>query len=145
MKDILDPVIKITLAAKPPSYKTVLDLDRKIREKIVPSGFDGIKAKTDTSPSAYLQAGILTQFRTITMLHLHRSFFAQALLDYPENPLRSRYAPSFLAASSCASTIIRKSVIQFQNRPQLCIRSGHSMVILASSQSLFYQMVVIVD
>lgn len=120
----------MTLAAQPPSYKTILELDRKVREKILPPGFSVLKSKEDASPSAYLQAGILSQVRTVTMLYLHRSFFAQALLDHPENPLLSRYAPSFLAASSCASTIIRNSVVQFENRPELCIRSGLNAITL---------------
>ncbi|KZP26816.1 hypothetical protein FIBSPDRAFT_887019 [Athelia psychrophila] len=57
--EVYGSVIKLTLAANPPSYKTILELDRK--------------------------------FRTQTMLYLHKSFFAQALMDHPENPLLSRW------------------------------------------------------
>ncbi|KAF7984951.1 hypothetical protein HWV62_9883 [Athelia sp. TMB] len=59
--DIYEPVIKMTLAAQPPSYKMILELDRKVREKILPPGFSVLKSKEDASPSAYLQAGILSQ------------------------------------------------------------------------------------
>ncbi|KZP10249.1 hypothetical protein FIBSPDRAFT_838684 [Athelia psychrophila] len=125
-KDVFEVIIKHTLAADPPSYQTILALDRKVREKILPPGFHVLRPRdeliTNVSSSAYLQAGLLSQLRTVTMLYLHRSFFAQALLDHPNNPLLSRYAPSFLAASSCASSIIRIAVIQFEKVPELCLR-----------------------
>ena len=41
------------------------------------------------------------------MLYLHRSFFAQTMLDHPDNPLMSPFAPSFLAACRSASIIVR--------------------------------------
>lgn len=53
------------------------------------------------------------------MLYIHRSFFAQALLDHPINPLRSPYAPSFLAAYRCASGIIKLSVQHYSRMPDL--------------------------
>jgi hypothetical protein len=56
------------------------------------------------------------------LLYIHRSFFAQALLDHPSNPLRSRYAPSFLAAYRCASGVIKSAVNQFDRFPDLSMR-----------------------
>ncbi|KAG1897214.1 uncharacterized protein F5891DRAFT_947804 [Suillus fuscotomentosus] len=56
------------------------------------------------------------------MLFIHRSFFAQALLDFPTNPLRSPYAPSFLAAYRCASATIKTTVLNFQMLPDLFMR-----------------------
>lgn len=56
------------------------------------------------------------------MLFIHRSFFAQALLDFPTNPLRSPYAPSFLAAYRCASATIKTTVLNFQVFPDLFMR-----------------------
>jgi hypothetical protein len=56
------------------------------------------------------------------MLYLHRSFFAQAMLDFPSNPLRSPFAPSFLAAYRCASAIIKTTAMNFQKYPELFSR-----------------------
>ncbi|KAF7969994.1 hypothetical protein HWV62_25424 [Athelia sp. TMB] len=124
-KDVFDSVIKLTLAAKPPSYKTILELDRKVRENVLPETFNVMRTTQEDQLSIreYLQGGLLSQYRTVTMLYLHKSFFAQALLEHPENPLLSRYAPSFLAAASCASTIVKSSVIHYSKFPQFCLRS----------------------
>ncbi|KZP26863.1 hypothetical protein FIBSPDRAFT_731858, partial [Athelia psychrophila] len=122
MKEVFGPVIKLTLAAAPPSYKTILELDRKVRQKTVPPTLKAGNAGGEISTNSYLQGSLLSQFRTLTILYLHKSFFAQALIDHPENPLLSRYAPSFLAASSCASTIIRMSVQHYEKVPEFCLR-----------------------
>lgn len=56
------------------------------------------------------------------MLYIHRSFFAQAMLDFPTNPLRSPFSPSFLAAYRCASAIIKTTVANYQKYPELFSR-----------------------
>ncbi|KZP33617.1 hypothetical protein FIBSPDRAFT_1036153 [Athelia psychrophila] len=122
VNDVFNPVIKLTLAANPPSYKMVLELDRKVREKTLPLALKARDADSGFSMTEYLQGSLLSQLRTLTMLYIHKSFFAQALLDHPENVLLSRYAPSFLAASSCASNIIRASVMHLEKVPKLCSR-----------------------
>ncbi|KZP02176.1 hypothetical protein FIBSPDRAFT_1056026 [Athelia psychrophila] len=47
--------------------------------------------------------------RSVTMLFIHKTYFARALINHPANPLRSPYAASFLAATRCASAVIRSS------------------------------------
>ena len=74
------------------------------------------------SPGTYLKSCFLSQFRTFSMLYIHRSFFAQALLDHPENPLKSVYATSFLAAYRSASAIIRASTQYLERYPDLLMR-----------------------
>lgn len=56
------------------------------------------------------------------MLYIHRSFFAQAMLDFPTNPLRSPFAPSFLAAYRCASATIKSTIVSYQKHPELLSR-----------------------
>lgn len=56
------------------------------------------------------------------MLYLHRSFFAQAMLDHPSNPLLSPFAPSFLTAYRCASVIIKASTHQFDRCAEMAMR-----------------------
>lgn len=124
IKDVLAAVLELTLAAKPPTYEIILELDRKVREKTLPPSLNGLLTKVDdyATPSVYMRGCLLSQFRSVTMLYIHRSFFAQAVLDRPVNPLRSPYAPSFLAAYRCASAIIKSTINHFERFPDLCMR-----------------------
>ncbi|KAG2146729.1 fungal-specific transcription factor domain-containing protein [Suillus clintonianus] len=124
-RDVFSQVTELTLSAELPSYDTILELDRKVREQVLPPSLNLYRSsvKDDyTTPSAYIRGRILFQFRTTTMLFIHRSFFAQALLDFPTNPLRSPYAPSFLAAYRCASATIKTTLLNFQMFPELYMR-----------------------
>ena len=38
------------------------------------------------------------------LLYLHRSFFAQALQEHPDDPLKSKYAQSVLAVFDIAAS-----------------------------------------
>lgn len=60
-----------------------------------------------------IPAVCLTAF-FLALLYIHRTFFAQAMLDHPANPLRSPYAPSFLAAYRCASGMIKANLNHFE-------------------------------
>lgn len=125
IRDVVSQIIELTLSAELPSYDTILELDRKVREQVLPPPLNLYRSSVQddyTTPSAYIRGRILFQFRTTTMLFIHRSFFAQALLDFPTNPLRSPYAPSFLAAYRCASATIKTIVLNFQVFPDLFMR-----------------------
>ncbi|OJA17028.1 hypothetical protein AZE42_00569 [Rhizopogon vesiculosus] len=124
-RDVFSQVIELTLSAEVPSYDIILELDRKVREQVLPPPLNLYRSSVQdeyTTPSAYIRGRILFQFRTTTMLYIHRSFFAQALLDFPTNPLRSPYAPSFLAAYRCASAMIKTTLLNFQMYPELYMR-----------------------
>ncbi|KAG2754657.1 hypothetical protein P692DRAFT_20950168 [Suillus brevipes Sb2] len=124
-RDVFSQVTELTLSADLPSYDTILELDKKVREQVLPPPLNLYRSSVQddyTTPSAYVRGRILFQFRTTTMLFIHRSFFAQALLDFPTNPLRSPYAPSFLAAYRCASATIKTTVLNFQVFPDLFMR-----------------------
>lgn len=56
------------------------------------------------------------------LLSIHRAFFAQAIIDCPDNPLRSQFAPSFLAAYRASCTILKAINDQFTLLPTLCAR-----------------------
>lgn len=96
-----------TLTAEAPSYATIMELDKKVREFPLPGG--SLSLPNDFSTS--FQKCVLEHIRESILLYIHRSFFAQAIIDQPTNPLKSPYASSFLAAYRASSTIL-KSVKQ---------------------------------
>jgi len=55
-------------------------------------------------------------------MYIHRSFFAQAIIEHPVNPLKSAYAPSFLATYRASSTILKSVREQFNLWPTSCSR-----------------------
>ncbi|KAH9479083.1 putative transcriptional regulatory protein C1F7.11c [Psilocybe cubensis] len=126
-KNIYNSVADATLTAKPPSYNTVLDLDRKVREISFPASFNpyvtrDVGAEIFNSSSLSLRDFYASQHRTVTMLYLHRSFFAQAMLDHPTNPLLSPFAPSFLTAYRSASVIIKATAHLFERCAAIAMR-----------------------
>ncbi|KAF4619863.1 hypothetical protein D9613_005134 [Agrocybe pediades] len=123
-KEIFASVIELTLTAEAPQYSTILDLDRKVREKTFFPHLNAFNTadNEDMTPSVYMKRCLLGQYRSITLLYLHRSFFAQAMLDHPANPLQSPYSPSFLAAYRCASGVIKASLNHYDRFPELCGR-----------------------
>ncbi|KAI0675641.1 fungal-specific transcription factor domain-containing protein [Trametes maxima] len=123
-RDIYSGVIEGMLSAKAPSYAQVLEYDRKIRQTTLPNV--RLYLRPDevnySNPSVVLKSFFLSHFRSITMIHIHRTFFAQALLDHPSNPLSSPYAPSFLAANRCASILLRSFLHHWNRSPEICSR-----------------------
>lgn len=111
-KDILCQIPEHTLTVGTPNYDKILELDRKVRQMDLFTGTPGREAATTKE---YMIMSITSQWRAGSMIAIHRSFFAQALLDYPANPLRSSYAPSFLSAYRSASTIIKNAAIHLHH------------------------------
>lgn len=61
------PVLELTLSTVPPSYETILDLDRRVREKVLPPSLNLYRsgsADEYTTPSSYIRGRFLSQFRT---------------------------------------------------------------------------------
>ncbi|KAG1767817.1 hypothetical protein EDD22DRAFT_772804 [Suillus occidentalis] len=118
-KECLAPIIEATQAVKPPTYQTVLELDRKIREFCVPvlpeSNFSDHETMERRS---FGRSG----YKELTLLFLHRGFFAQAMGDFPSDPLRSPVGRSFMVAYQSASTLIQITINHFELQPVLCSR-----------------------
>ncbi|KAG6917879.1 hypothetical protein DXG01_000649 [Tephrocybe rancida] len=126
-RDLFLSVSDATLVAKSPDYSTILEIDRKVREIPFPTSFKPYVTRQDGdelyySSSHSLQGFYASQHRTVTMLYLHRSYFAQAMLDHPTNPLLSPFSPSFLTALRSASVIIRASAHQFDRCAEMAMR-----------------------
>lgn len=119
-RDVLWPMLDILQSTSPTSYNTILDLDKKIHELSLSSN---LPSEEDcTSPAMDMHWYLSTHCRYILLLCIHRPFLALALLQYPENPLESPYAPSVLAAQSSASVIIRTTARQFEKDPVTYMR-----------------------
>ncbi|KIP01519.1 hypothetical protein PHLGIDRAFT_32525 [Phlebiopsis gigantea 11061_1 CR5-6] len=114
-------VIDALVNAQAPTYETVLDLDRRIRQTTLPAVRLYLRPDEDdySNPGLCMKGYLMSQYRSISMIYIHRTFFAQALLDHPENPLSSPYAPSFLAANRCASVLIKSFLHYFERCPDL--------------------------
>ncbi|KAK0446109.1 fungal-specific transcription factor domain-containing protein [Armillaria borealis] len=106
-----------TLTAEAPSYNTIMELDRKVREFPLPTG---MAEKNDLGTS--FQRCVLDHIRETVLMYIHRSFFAQAIIEQPVNPLKSTYAPSFLAAYRSSATILKSVREQFTMWPNSCAK-----------------------
>ncbi|CDO70135.1 hypothetical protein BN946_scf184783.g19 [Trametes cinnabarina] len=127
--DCVSEVASKTLTAEAPSYETIMELDRKLREFPIPADAaamqEDIQNPPDTEPPSLQESMIrfvLAHSREVILLFLHRSFFAQAIIDCPRNPLRSAYAHSFLAAYRSSCTILKVIKEQFSLFPSMCAR-----------------------
>ncbi|KIK46027.1 hypothetical protein CY34DRAFT_800899 [Suillus luteus UH-Slu-Lm8-n1] len=118
-KECLAPIIEATQAVKPPNYQTVLELDRKVREFSMPE----LPNSTDVDRASVMKRSFgPSGYKELTLLFLHRGFFAQAMGDFPSDPLRSPVGRSFLVAYQSASTMITVANNQFELQPVLCSR-----------------------
>lgn len=63
-REVFMPIIETTLTAKPNSYAAVLNLDRKVREAVIPPSLTNPPG-ANRSTSASLKAAYATQHRTV--------------------------------------------------------------------------------
>ncbi|KAG5635135.1 hypothetical protein H0H81_012334 [Sphagnurus paluster] len=124
-----------TLTAEAPSYATIMELDRKVRDFPLPEGMDkrhkrkmdstaavgGELDSEDEMSNSFIRC-VLDHIRETVLMYIHRSFFAQAIIENPVNPLKSPYAHSFLAAYRASSTILKSVKEQFTMWPSSCAR-----------------------
>ncbi|KAI6099373.1 hypothetical protein EV401DRAFT_2093454 [Pisolithus croceorrhizus] len=117
------------LASDPPSYSTILKLDRQVRDFPVPeaaenfaaAACDIVPAKPADSDIGLMESMIrfvMSNAREILLLYLHRSYFVQAIIENPINPLNSPYTLSFLAAYRASLTILRTVRVQYDLHPK---------------------------
>ncbi|KAH8116339.1 hypothetical protein DFH11DRAFT_1506188 [Phellopilus nigrolimitatus] len=102
--------------ARTPSYATVIELDKRVRAYYVPPslqvpGFNGASYNVGgsmESPSMRLtmQRHVILAIKEVTLLYMHRGFFAKAMSDHPEDPLSGKYGHSVLRAHESASFFV---------------------------------------
>ena len=124
--------------SRAPRYSLILELDRKIRDMALPAYAQRLPPKDASlsetmkhfmpinyrelsercsTPLVIVHTTAITDVFHIALLYVHRCFFAQALADHPKEPLRSNYAPSFLAGYHSACTLIGSLRDQFVINP----------------------------
>ncbi|KAJ3931991.1 MAG: fungal-specific transcription factor domain-containing protein [Lentinula lateritia] len=137
--ECLAEVVSRTLLAEAPTYTTIMELDRMVREFPLPEGFGdrgaGSSAKEaggvpNTFPTASKYANPPTaesecqdsdmsfSFMKCVLDHIRET----AIIDQPTNPLKSVYAPSFLAAYRASAAILKSVREQFILWPNSCAR-----------------------
>ncbi|KAJ4474365.1 fungal-specific transcription factor domain-containing protein [Lentinula aciculospora] len=139
-RDVITAVANVTLSSGMPDYQTILDLDQLVREHPLPQKYDPVRSLSSSLEDSTiamddegehvgyegslnaLKGHHLTQFRAVVVMHVHRAFFAQVLLQSPSDPLSSVYAPSFLAAYRTASTMVHLNVKHFYKYPNILSR-----------------------
>ncbi|OJA10707.1 hypothetical protein AZE42_01058 [Rhizopogon vesiculosus] len=98
--------------ARVPSYSALLELDLKIRKFNLPSHLqspmEASEAERAWSPEAprAMQQYCALYDKEANLLYIHRSWFAQAIRESPDNPLQHKYAPSVLAVYRSACRLI---------------------------------------
>ncbi|KAH9931591.1 fungal-specific transcription factor domain-containing protein [Fomitopsis serialis] len=115
-KECVSEVVQGTLTSRAPKYTVILELDRKLRDMPLP------KYATGSPPEGKGLSETMSHYMPINYLHLtllyvHRCFFAQALSDHPTDPLRSPYSPSFLAGYRSACILLSSLREQFNLFP----------------------------
>lgn len=147
--EILLDVINASFGATPPTYDQILKLDRQLRDYYIPPLFQVAGINEDGKPRPQLppnpplglslQSHAVAMLRENALLYMHRSFFAKALSEHPDDPFKSRYAASVLAChrSACAIIILVRKLHYVEPRIVLrfwyfWVHSFTASVVLAS-------------
>ncbi|KII88009.1 hypothetical protein PLICRDRAFT_162945 [Plicaturopsis crispa FD-325 SS-3] len=104
---LMHTVISTAFGAQVPSYSTILDLDRKMREFPVPQHLRPASDEEQYVPPWIIMNRWATlSTKESTLLNLHRGYFAQALQDQPNDITHHKYGPSVMAAYRSAWRLI---------------------------------------
>lgn len=107
----LAPTVQHIFSTRAPPYAAVLELDKIIRRFGVPAHLRSPYKASDSAKWSLDASTAMKQYcalclRESNLLYIHRSYFAQAIRQDSENPLRHPYAPSVLATYRSASRLI---------------------------------------
>ncbi|KAF7347219.1 Zn(2)-C6 fungal-type domain-containing protein [Mycena venus] len=123
---LMHSIMSTAFGCKVPSYNTILELDRKVRDFYIPVHIRPNCTPENPPPTPYHQMQRLLTLSTkeSTLLNLHRAYFAQALQDKPDDLANHRFIPSVMAAYRSAWRLIRGLVIAWRDIPLLLSRYG---------------------
>ncbi|TEB32701.1 hypothetical protein FA13DRAFT_1662397 [Coprinellus micaceus] len=119
--ECVSAVVQGTLTSRAPKYSIILELDRKVRDMDLPLYAQG--SPPENAGLAQTMSHFMpSNYRELTLLYIHRCFFAHALSSNPQDPIKSQYAPSFLAGYRSACTIVNSVKAQFTRFPSQIAR-----------------------
>ncbi|KLO09688.1 hypothetical protein SCHPADRAFT_833692 [Schizopora paradoxa] len=122
-KKVLSNIAVRLCAARPPKYSEILEMDRQVREfDMQPINNPKELSHKIDEHAVFVRHSALGMFRDLVLLYIHRNYFARALLDHPENPLRSPFSPSFLAAYRSATSLLKILRHKFSLFPHVFLR-----------------------
>ncbi|KAI0783269.1 fungal-specific transcription factor domain-containing protein [Abortiporus biennis] len=105
-KECVSAVVENCLTTTAPKYSVILDVDRKIRDMELPKYAQADHAPKGVGLGQTMSYFMPKNYRDLTLLYVHRSYFARALSDFPTEPMRSPFAPSFLAGYRSACSLL---------------------------------------
>ncbi|KAJ6618757.1 fungal-specific transcription factor domain-containing protein [Mycena sp. CBHHK59/15] len=114
--ECVSAVVQGTLTSRAPRYPIILELDRKVRDMELPQYAVG-PAPVGCGLSETMSHFMPTNYRHLTLLYIHRCFFAHAISNHPHDPIKSPYAPSFLAGYRSACELLSSLRLQFNAFP----------------------------
>ncbi|KAF8582756.1 hypothetical protein K439DRAFT_1618032 [Ramaria rubella] len=104
IRDCSEKVLETVVGNKPTSYSSILELDAKIREHPIHESLsDAVLSTEDHGVLITMQRSFMGLIRVVSLLFLHRRCFALALRDFPDDPLKSPFAPSVMACHHSAT------------------------------------------
>ncbi|KAL4061907.1 fungal-specific transcription factor domain-containing protein [Scleroderma citrinum] len=131
--ECLSEVIARTLTTDSPSYSTIMELDRKVNDFSIPEPVaDFVAAVSGAMPAKpqdreigiaeSMGRFVMSNAREVILLYIHRSYFAQVVMENAVDPLKSAYTHSFLAAYRASTTILHTLKAQFNQHGNLTAR-----------------------
>jgi hypothetical protein len=124
---IITHIIHITLSAKPPRFRSVMEADRLIEAfpLAAPGPPPGPELQRAARPGTVLWFYVTYPAKDIARICLHRTFFAHALLEATNdggtgNPELGPHAHSFRRAADSSVAILKWALEQFELIPEFC-------------------------
>ncbi|KAF5392776.1 hypothetical protein D9757_001017 [Collybiopsis confluens] len=114
--ECVSAVVQGTLTSRAPKYSIILDLDRKVRDMAVPKYAQG-PIPESAGLNQTMSHCMPVNYRELTLIYIHRCFFTHAIQSSPMDPIKSQYAPSFLAGYRSACDLLEAVRKQFNKFP----------------------------
>lgn len=112
----ISAIIQHVQTAKVPKYSVVIELDRTIRDMELPK-YAQRPPRQGAELGEAMKHYMPRNYRHLTLLYIHRCFFAEAVSNNPTDPMSSPFAPSFLAGYRSACELINGLRTQFDLFP----------------------------
>ncbi|KAF8513491.1 hypothetical protein JB92DRAFT_2923771 [Gautieria morchelliformis] len=123
MRDCSCKVLETVVGNKATNYSSILQLDAQIREyPLLDLPCGNSEGPEGLGMGTTMLRGFLHNVKDISLSYLHRHCFALALRDYPEDPLKSPFAPSVMVCHRIAIAYISRIGQLHSTLPALSVR-----------------------